>query len=101
MISNATTWDIFLAEVVFEDIPGSKKRPVLYLEEQDSFFICLKMTGTAPRFGEYALQDWQGAGLHKPTTVRIGKRLRLSQNDIICKIGHLSAIDIYSLSSMI
>ena len=87
-------WDIWLAEVQFEDIPDSKKRPVLILENLVLVIDCLKMTSKAPRPGEYALKMWREAGLHKSTTVRISKRLELEPKAMLKRIGALHPVDI-------
>lgn len=65
-------WEIYLAYVQYEDVPGGKIRPVLVIDEDTVYPICcLKMTSHPPRAGEYELIRWQNAGLRKPTTVRI------------------------------
>lgn len=59
-------WEIYLAKVRYEDIPGSKVRPVLMLQSGDMVPIdCLKMTGQPPRIGEYSLKEWRKARLKK------------------------------------
>ena len=96
-----TPWDIYIADVPFEDLPQSKLRPVIILG--DSVFVvdCLKMTSKPPRPGEYALQKWQEAGLLKPTTVRISKRLLLNRNSLRKRIGALHPIDILEIQKRI
>ena len=96
-----TKWDIFLAEVPFEDLPQSKVRPVLILDESAVLVICLKMTSQSPRRGEYVLQKWQEAGLHKPTTVRISKRMELERSAFIKRIGALQLSDIYEIQRLL
>lgn len=94
-------WEIYLAYVPFEDIPGGKPRPVLVIDDNNVYPICcLKMTGT-PRSGEYTLVRWQNAGLHKETTVRIQKRLMLNSSDFIKRIGILDPVDIVSIEAML
>ena len=95
-------WDICLADVPFEDLPQSKVRPVLILGAHTNISVdCLKMTGQPPREGEYVLQKWKEAGLLKPTTVRLGKRLNLEQKRIHKKIGHLDKTDILNIINLI
>lgn len=49
-------WEIYLAYVQYEDIPGGKLRPVLVIDEDTVYPICcLKMTSHPPRAGEYEL----------------------------------------------
>ncbi len=92
-MSSVDRWDIWLANVPFEDLPQSKKRPILILGDTAVEIDCLKMTGQKPRSGEYVLRDWAEAGLHKQTTVRISKRLILPKISLIKKIGSLSIFD--------
>lgn len=91
-------WDIFLADVPFEDVPQSKVRPVLVLDDAAFLVDCLKMTSHPPRAGEYVLQRWREAGLHKPTTVRLSKRLLLHPSVFRKHIGSLHAVDIIEIS---
>lgn len=94
-------WDIYMADVPFEDLPQSKVRPVLILEDTVIFIDCLKMTSHAPRAGEYLLKRWKEAGLHKPTTVRLSKRLKLEQSAIRKRIGSLHPIDIIEIERIL
>lgn len=88
-----------MAEVPFEDVPGSKVRPVVILDRRKMLVICLKMTSHAPRAGEYALQRWEAAGLRKPTTVRMGKLLRLEQEKLRKRLGVLHPADIIEIEA--
>ena len=65
--------------------------------------MALKVTSHVPRneWGEYALQHWQAAGLNKPSTVRIGKRRRLQQSDMVHRIGKLHPLDILNIQRII
>ena len=94
-------WEIYLAFVPFEDLPESKLRPVLVLEDSSVIIDCLKMTGQPPRQGEYVLKRWSEAGLHKQTVVRVQKRLALAPDSFVKRIGALSAIDIIELEKLI
>ena len=97
-----TKWDIYIAEVPFEDLPQqSKLRPVIILGESAVLVDCLKMTGQTPRRGEYVLQKWKEAGLHKPTTVRISKRLALEKCALRKRIGSLQPVDILEIQKLL
>ena len=62
-------WEIWEANVPFEDTPGSKRRPVLIYTERDDDVLCFKMTSHEPRYqtleGEYEIMRWEDAGLKK------------------------------------
>lgn len=92
-----TKWDIYLADVPFEDLPQSKLRPVIVLEGSAVVVECLKMTSHPPRPGEYVLRKWEEAGLRKQTTVRLSKRLALSHCSFLKRIGSLHIIDIVEI----
>lgn len=90
-------WEIYLADVPFEDMPQSKVRPVIVLEDSVLVVDCLKMTSQPPRPGEYVLKEWKAAGLLKPTTVRISKRLALKPCLFRKRIGSLQLADILEI----
>ncbi len=94
-------WDIYIAEVPFEEIPVTKIRPVLILGDFVAAIDCLKMTSQPPRSGEYVLKEWKEAGLHKPTTVRIAKRLSLPKGNLRKRIGRLSIVDIAEIQKLL
>ena len=94
-------WEIYLADVPFEDISESKLRPVLVIGDSVFQINCLKMTSQPPRLGEYVLKMWKEAGLLKPTTVRISKKLMLSPDAFRKYIGSLQSIDIYEIQKRI
>lgn len=99
-------WDIWEADVPFEEIKGSKKRPVVILSETEALVLSLKMTSHAPRYkkleGEYELMKWEEAGLLKPTVVQCSKLLRLDKGALTDKkYGRLTATDIIGLTQML
>ena len=96
-------WEVWLASVRFEDQPDrSKKRPVVVTSAGEVVVLALKVTSHSPRpvWGEYALTEWQFAGLSKPSTVRVGKPLRLDMEDMIHRIGSLHPLDILAIQSI-
>lgn len=95
------TWEVWAANVKFEDSAEVKSRPVLILEDKTVYAVCLKMTGTDPRHGEYALKDWAYVGLRKPTTVRINKVLHMLPRDLKYRIGTLSPLDVANIQTML
>lgn len=90
-------WDIWLADVMFEDLDCSKIRPVLVIDGTDCFVLSLKMTSKGPRVecsGEYQVKQWKEAGLIRPTVIRISKRISLTPDSLRKKIGVLQDMDI-------
>lgn len=94
-------WDVCIAYVGFENTDDFKIRPVLILGKEALLLDALMMTGQPPRTGEYALQFWAEAGLHKATAVRISKRFQLSPDAVVKRIGALHPADILAIEKMI
>lgn len=105
MIINPQPWEVWFAKVKFEDNPQIvKNRPVLVLENNQCYLLSLKITSHTPRnnyLGEYALSHWQDAGLSKPSTVRISKRLKLVLSDFVFKTGRLHPVDMMNIQQII
>lgn len=95
------TWEIWFANVKFEDDPEQvKARPVLIISNKVAYILSLKVTSKQPRsnyWGEYSLIKWKEAGLSKPSTVRISKKLRLVEKDLLRRTGRISSIDILNI----
>ena len=99
-------WEIWEAEVQFEESDKSKKRPVLILSETECLVISLKMTSHEARYdkmeGEYEIMRWEEAGLLKPTVVQCSKRLQLRKSCITeRKYGRLTATDIIGIQALL
>lgn len=98
-------WEIWLAEVAYEDNPtDSKKRPVLILQPGLAVSLVSKITSHAPRsnyYGEYQISDWQGAGLLYPSTIRLSQRFDLNHNYMIRKLGNLQPVDILNVEKIL
>lgn len=91
-------WDIYFAEVFFEDKPTeSKMRPVLISGDNVAYLLIFKITSHEPRtkyIYDYSIMDWEQAGLKKPSTIRLGSKLKIQKENIIKRIGRLSQADI-------
>ena len=68
--------DILLVRYQFTDLSGTKVRPAVVVHaphpSQDSFVVPLTSRLTALQAGEFALADWEKAGLNVPTAVKRG-----------------------------
>ena len=87
-------YEIWRAKVRFEDSDEVKERPVL-IWNSAAYVIAYKMTGTdrGDDADEFQVRYWKEAGLDKPTTIRIRKLLRLTEDDLIRIIGVLDKRD--------
>lgn len=83
-------YEIWQARVRFEESEEIKERPVLIWNKQ-VFLIAYKMTGTdrGDDRDEYRIRYWREAGLSKPTSMRLRKVLRLTEDDLLYRIGAL------------
>ncbi len=99
--SDFIRWDIWIARVEYEDGTESKIRPVLIIDGTHCYVLSLKITSHAPRSqfpGEYQIVEWKEAGLLKPSTIRINKRLNLPADSFVKKIGRLTELDRFNVS---
>lgn len=93
--------DLWFATVYFEDKPNEKKdRPVLVLEDRGNIFRALKLTHHEVRSYDkydYALQEWQEAGLRMPTTVRVAYLLEIPKRSLKFRVGHATEEDMNNI----
>ena len=96
-------WDLWWAEVKYEDHEGSKRRPVLIVSADEVYVLSYKITSHESRnqWGEYEIVQWQTAGLPKPSTVRLTQPYNLPRSSLKKKIGKLTPIDIETISLII
>ena len=98
--SDFIRWDIWIARVEFEEGSGSKIRPVLIIDGTRCYVLSLKITSHDPRTqfpGEYQIIEWKEAGLMKPSTIRISKKLNLPADSFLKKIGRLTELDRFNV----
>lgn len=99
-------WEIWEADVPFEDTKDSKKRPVLILSDETVAVLSVKMTSHAPRYktlpGEYEIVKWKESGLLRPTVIQCSKVIRLPKEKMRSKnFGKLQASDILGMKVML
>lgn len=98
-------WEVWYAKVKFDDDwTQIKERPVLVISKELYYVLSLKITSHSPRAnfpGEYSLVKWQEAGLHKQSTVRTSKKLKLVESDFVHKIGRLHPVDILGIRQLL
>lgn len=101
-------YDIFLSKIYFQDPnnPGEylyKKRPVLVMNDETYMIETAEITSHEPRkwdIGDYAIIDWQEAGLDKPSTVRLNLLVDLAPYALDKKLGTLSNRDITNIEEI-
>lgn len=92
-------WEVWFADVQFDDGTKSKKRPVVVIDDKIAYLLCYKVTGQEPKpyRKEYELQNWQEAGLDTNSTVILDNHIKLSIDKFIHKIGKLSVKDFVAI----
>ena len=87
-------WDIWLAEVLFEDKPDeSKIRPVLILGNEDAICIDVaKITSKnkKKRIFDILIEDYCECGLDKLSTLKLDKKIKLNKGKLHKRIGRLT-----------
>lgn len=92
-------WDVYWADAPFEDDPElEKRRPVIIAKDGMVYVLVLRVTSHSARDNtDYALVEWQYAGLDRPSVVRIRKIAQLNPDKIYGYIGKLHALDIVEI----
>lgn len=105
MSNKPKKWEIWDAIVKFEDRPTiSKIRPVLVVNPDLIYILSFKITSHDPREEfpyEYPIHKWKECGLDRPSTIRLSKKLELSESDLTAKRGKLQTLDIFGIQEMI
>jgi mRNA interferase MazF len=86
--------ELWLADIRFTDGSGSKRRPVLVLWLDGADAVVAVVTTAAPRSAtDVPLNDWQSAGLLRPSTARLSRLDCLEQSLLLHRLGVLSSAD--------
>jgi len=88
-------WEIYWAEVPFEEKDGSKIRPVVILNDRTAFVISFGIYSASPRpfTNDFPIRDWKQTGLDHESTIRVDRRIKIEKQQIHDKIGELSKRD--------
>ena len=82
---------MLLAWLVFSDGQGTKRRPVLVVQDfGDDDLLVVPITSQSARVpADVVLSDWQRAGLKLPSTVRVEKLATIEKSCVARKLGVL------------
>ncbi|MCL2350468.1 MAG: type II toxin-antitoxin system PemK/MazF family toxin [Defluviitaleaceae bacterium] len=90
--------DVVLVSFPFEDnLHKAKLRPAVVIanSHKNLEIAILKVTTQPPRSkSDYVILEWESAGLLKPSTVRVSKRIVVNTAAIVQTIGRLTAKDL-------
>ena len=86
--------EIFICVFPFTDGSASKPRPVLVLFDLQQDAVICRITSVL-RSGplDVALDDWQSAGLAKPSVGRLDRLVTAERSILRRRLGHLSTRD--------
>ena len=82
-LGNVNPWEVWLAKWEHPDGKGYKYRPVIILEPRDDGAVVMKITSssTVSYPSDYKVEDWEEAGLKKPSIARVSQIRFLSFDD--------------------
>lgn len=96
MSISISQWDIWFAEFPFEDMEGSKDRPVIVINVEPLEVLSIKVTSHDLRFKDKfdtPIIKWQYANLKQPSVARISKTIYLTIDKFRRKLGVLHEHD--------
>ena len=92
-------WDIVLLPFPYTNLTSSKRRPAVVISPQSYNsgldIILLFLTSnlkSEQKEGDYILNEWQEAGLPKPSKTRM-KIMTLDKDFVVKKIGEIQSLD--------
>jgi len=91
-----TQGEVLLAWLVFSDGQGTKRRPVLVVDDfGDDDLLVVPITSQPARLSaDLVLSNWQSAGLKLPSTVRLEKLATIEKSCVARKLGVLPSMDL-------
>lgn len=95
-------YEIWWAEVIFEDSEEKKTRPILILSDMAFLISAYKITSQGKtHLTQCPIKRWQEAGLEKESYIIYDKPIRLKKDKLISKIGTLHIGDIFALERIV
>ena len=92
-------WEIYTAEVKYEDNPTIiEERPVLIIDKDYVYALKITSQEHPERKYDVGIEYWKEAGLQKESYVRIDKKLEIPKEDLIQRIGKLDSVDIKNIT---
>ncbi len=88
--------DVLLAWLMFSDGQGTKRRPVLVVQDfGDEDLLVVPITSQPARVtADVVLSDWPRAGLKLPSTVRVEKLATIEKSCVVRKLGVLPSSEL-------
>src|ERR1039458_2864077 len=95
--------EVVLIRIDFHQTPGGKLRPaVVLLDSADDDFVAAPIT-RRPRVSDFDVPIHQGseAGLNTASTIRVHKLTVLAKDEIVRRLGELTAADRIALAEIL
>jgi mRNA interferase MazF len=88
--------EVLLAWLVFSDGQGTKRRPVLVVQDfGDDDLLVVPVTSHPVRSrADVALSDWKAAGLRLPSTIRVEKFATIEKSCVARRLGRLTETEL-------
>lgn len=100
MRRSCAQWEIWYADIPFEDVTQSKIRPVIVLELKGNYVNVLKLTSKIKHFG-YVLQHWQDSKLPRVSEVDCHKKLQIETSRLKSKVGQVQLSDMIQIETIL
>jgi mRNA interferase MazF len=100
-MKSITTFDLVLIPFPFSDLSSTKRRPCLVVRRFDvrklgAYLVVCMVTSQLDGIkfpGDMVIQDWEEAGLPKPSLARFMKLVSIEEGLALKRLGKLSAGD--------
>ena len=95
--------EVVLIRIDFHQTPGGKLRPaVVLLDPADDDFVAAPITSRSRLSAfDVPIHRWRDAGLNTPSTIRVHKLTVLAKDEIVRRLGELSASDLAELAQVL
>lgn len=95
MIATVEFGDVCICVFPFTSGADSKARPALVLMDLGGDCLVCRITSVPHRgFLDLPLNDWQSAGLDRPSTIRLSRLVTVEKSILKVRIGKLSQSDL-------
>ena len=93
--------EIYVCIFPFTSGRGAKARPILALVDLGADCLVCRITSVPHQgFLDLAINDWQKAGLEKPSVARLSRLVTIEKNLLKVRIGKLSDVDLSLVRKM-
>ena len=93
--------EVWVCRFAYTSGQDAKARPVLVIRDLGMDCLVCRITSVAHYESlDYALADWQSAGLDRPSTIRVARLVTIEKSLLRARIGRLSEADRESVRTL-